>query len=68
MPPFAAFRVYDLRREPRLRKGSKRGEYNRFWRGILMITQEKFQKARMWAYAAGLVVFAVAVLWKIIVH
>ncbi len=33
-----------------------------------MITQEKFQKARMWAYAAGLVVFAVAVLWKIIVH
>jgi hypothetical protein len=31
-----------------------------------MITNEKFQKGRMWAYAAGGVIFVVAVLVKFI--
>jgi hypothetical protein len=29
-----------------------------------MIDHEKFQKGRMWAYAAGIAVFVVVVLWR----
>jgi len=35
-------------------------------RGLPMITSEKFQKGRMWAYAAGVVIFVVVVLVKFI--
>jgi hypothetical protein len=31
-----------------------------------MITHEKFQKGRMWAYAAGAVIFVVVVLVKFV--
>lgn len=33
-----------------------------------MITHTEFQKGRMWAYAAGVVIFVVTVLVKLIVR
>ncbi len=33
-----------------------------------MIDQERFQKGRGWAYAAGIVVFVAVVLWKFLIR
>jgi hypothetical protein len=33
-----------------------------------MIDHEKFQKGRMWAYAAGIVLFVIVAAWRFLTH
>jgi hypothetical protein len=33
-----------------------------------MIEQQKVNKARIWGYATGLVVFAIVVVWKLVIR